>query len=37
MDDIVKTVKSKENSGLLIDSETKTGKHEIKTRREIYW
>ena len=38
MDDIVKIIKSLEDSGLLIDGATETVKHKIKkARRRISW
>ena len=38
INDIIKVIKSLEDSGLLIDGVTKTVKHEIKkTRRRISW
>ena len=39
MDDVIKTIKSLEDSGLLIDGATETLKHELKKKKQkrISW
>ena len=37
MNDLIKIVKSLEDSGLLINAFTELVKHEIKTRKQISW